>query len=368
MELNVLVLPGDGIGPEVTAEAVKALRVVCDAYGHRLELARGLIGGASLEAAGEPITRETLRDAVAADAVLLGAVGLPKYDSLPPARRPERGLLDLRKAMGVFANLRPVKARPALLGASPLKEERIAGTDLLILRELTGGLYFGRPRGFEGEGRERRAFNTMPYTFAEVERVARMAFELARARRRKVTSVDKANVLETSQLWRQVVTETAAEYPDVALDHLYVDNAAMQLVLNPGRFDVLLTENLFGDILSDEAAVLAGSIGLLPSGSLGARRADGRLPGLYEPIHGAAPDIAGRGLADPLGAIASVAAMLDWSFGLKAEAQALETAIDHVIERGPATPDLPGGKGTTTSVGDAVCAGLLEARRVGARP
>ena len=356
MELNILVLPGDGIGIEITAEAVKVLQTVCAAFGHRLILKRGLIGGASLEAIGRPISEETLRDAAEADAVLLGAVGLPKYDHLPPSQRAERGLLDLRRAMGVFANLRPVKAYPALHGASPLKEERIAGTDLLIVRELTGGLYFGQPRALVGAGKDRRAFNTMPYSYLEVERIARMAFELARTRRKKVTSVDKANVLETSQLWRQVVIEIAAEYPDVALDHLYVDNAAMQLVLNPRSFDVLVTENLFGDILSDEAAVLAGSIGLLPSGSLGVRRADGKLPGLYEPIHGSAPDIAGQGVANPLGTIGSAAAMLDWSFGLQAEAKAIEDAIDHVVQQGPTTPDLLSGKGTTASVGEAVCA------------
>lgn len=356
MELNILVLPGDGIGGEITREGVKALQTLCGAFGHRLVLSQGLVGGASLDDCGQPISAETLRKAVAADAVLLGAVGLPKYDHLPPALRAERGLLDLRKAMKVFANLRPVKAYPALHGASPLKEERIAGTDLLILRELTGGLYFGEPRALAGTGRERHALNTMPYAYPEVERIVRMAFELARTRRKQVTSVDKANVLETSQLWRQVVIEIAAEYPDVALDHLYVDNAAMQLVLNPKRFDVLVTENLFGDILSDEAAVLAGSIGLLPSGSLGARRADGKLPGLYEPIHGSAPDIAGKGIANPLGTIGSVAAMLDWSFGLKDEARILAEAIDDVIQQGPTTPDLLAGKGTTASVGDAVCA------------
>ncbi|HWQ07777.1 MAG TPA: 3-isopropylmalate dehydrogenase [Holophaga sp.] len=360
MELNILVLPGDGIGPEITAEAVKVLEAVCAARGHALALGTGLIGGASLEATGEPVSAATLAAAQAADAVLLGAVGLPKFDGLPPAKRAERGLLDLRKAMGVFANLRPVKAHPALHGASPLKEERVAGTDLLILRELTGGLYFGQPRALEGTGTARRAFNTLPYAYDEIARVAVLAFELARGRRRKVTSVDKANVLETSQLWRQVVTEIAAGYPDVALDHLYVDNASMQLVLNPRSFDVLLTENLFGDILSDEAAVLAGSIGLLPSGSLGARRPDGTVPGLYEPIHGSAPDLAGKGVANPLGTIGSVAAMLDWSFGLKAEAAAVEEAVAHVLEHGPCTPDLPGGKGTTAAVGDAVRTRILK--------
>jgi 3-isopropylmalate dehydrogenase len=364
MRLNILVLPGDGIGSEITREGVKVLRTVCQLHGHELVMKEGLIGGASLDVIGKPVSEATLKEAVEADAVLLGAVGLPKYDNLPPAQRAERGLLDLRKAMGVFANLRPVKAYPALHAASPLKEERIAGTDLLILRELTGGLYFGQPRALEGVGKERRAFNTMPYSYLEVERIARMAFELARTRRRKVTSVDKANVLETSQLWRQVVTEIAAEYPDVALDHLYVDNASMQLVLNPKSFDVLVTENLFGDILSDEAAVLAGSIGLLPSGSLGTRRADGKLPGLYEPIHGSAPDIAGQGIANPLGTIGSVAAMLDWTFGLKDEARSIEAAIDHVIQRGPTTPDLLGGNGTTASVGGAVCSQIKAAAKV----
>lgn len=364
MELKILVLPGDGIGTEITAQAVKVLRAVCEVFDHTLALKPGLIGGASLDALGKPVSEETLKDAVAADAVLLGAVGLPKYDHLPPAQRAERGLLDLRKAMGVFANLRPVKAYPALHGASPLKEDRIAGTDLLILRELTGGLYFGQPRALEGAGKERRAFNTMPYSYTEIERILRMAFELARTRRKKVTSVDKANVLETSQLWRQVAMELATEYPDVALDHLYVDNASMQLVLNPKSFDVLVTENLFGDILSDEAAVLAGSIGLLPSGSLGSPRADGKRPGLYEPIHGSAPDIAGRGIANPLGTIGSAAAMLDWSFGLKDEARAIEAAIEAVIAQGPTTPDLLVGTGTTSSVGDAVCAHILASAKV----
>jgi 3-isopropylmalate dehydrogenase len=364
MKLQILVLPGDGIGIEITREGVKALKAVAEVHGHQLELSEGLIGGASLDATGEPITEATLKAANAADAVLMGAVGTPKYDDAPPAKRPEKGLLGIRKAMGVFANLRPVKAYPALYGASPLKEERIQGTDMLILRELTGGLYFGAPRGFEGEGRERRGFNTMTYTYPEIERITRMAFELARKRRGRVTSVDKANVLETSQLWRAVVIEIARDYPDVTLDHLYVDNASMQLILRPSAFDVLLTENLFGDILSDEAAVIGGSIGLLPSGSLGAPRADGKLPGLYEPIHGSAPDIAGKGIANPLGTIGSVAVMLDWSFGLKEEAQAVQEAIDHVLATGPTTPDLLGGRGTTQSVGDAVAARILATAKV----
>lgn len=364
MRLNILVLPGDGIGIEITREGVKALRAVAQVFGHDLELSEGLIGGASLDATGEPITEATLRAANAADAVLMGAVGTPKYDDAPSHLRPEKGLLGIRRAMGVFANLRPVKAYPALFPASPLKEARIQGTDLLILRELTGGLYFGAPRGVEGAGAQRHAVNTMTYSYVEIERIARMAFELARKRRKHVTSVDKANVLETSQLWRAVVVEIARDYPDVALDHLYVDNAAMQLILRPSAFDVLLTENLFGDILSDEAAVIGGSIGLLPSGSLGSPRADGTLPGLYEPIHGSAPDIAGKGIANPLGTIGSVAVMLDWSFGLKAEARAVQDAIDHVLAAGPTTPDLLGGTGTTSSVGDAIAARILASSKV----
>ena len=364
MKLNILVLPGDGIGIEIMKEGVKVLKAVAEVFGHELNLSEGLIGGASLDATGEPITEATLAAANAADAVLMGAVGTPKYDTAPPSKRPEKGLLGIRKAMGVFANLRPVKAYPALYEASPLKESRIAGTDMLILRELTGGLYFGSPRGVEGEGKERHGYNTMTYCYEEIERIARMAFELARKRSKHVTSVDKANVLETSQLWRAIVIEIAQEYPDVTLDHLYVDNAAMQLILRPSFFDVILTENLFGDIISDEAAVIGGSIGLLPSGSLGTPRADGKLPGLYEPIHGSAPDIAGKGIANPLGTIGSVGIMLDWSFGLKDEAKAVQEAIDHVLAAGPTTPDLLGGKGSTSSVGDAVAAFILETAKV----
>ncbi|HTL99361.1 MAG TPA: 3-isopropylmalate dehydrogenase [Holophagaceae bacterium] len=353
MELNILSLPGDGIGPEVMAEAEKVLACAAGRFGHSVKLGRGLIGAAALRSGGKALPDSARAAAVAADAVLLGAVGLPDYDRHPPSERPEKGLLELRAAMGVFANLRPVKAHPSLLKASPLKEERVAGTDLLILRELTGGLYFGEPRGIA----RGRATNTMSYTEAEIDRVARLAFELARGRRRKVTSVDKANVLENSQLWRQVVDRVAGDHPDVKLEHLLVDNAAMQLVLEPRAFDVLLTENLFGDILSDEAAVLAGSIGLLASASLGLRREDGILPGLYEPIHGSAPSLAGKGLANPLGAIGSVALMLDWTFGLREEAALLEDAIAWLLEAGPLTPDL-GGDASTAQVGDALCARL----------
>ena len=267
MNLNVLVLPGDGIGEEVTHQAVRVLRRVADKFHHHLELAEGLLGGIAIHQTGSPLPEETLRLAAAADATLMGAVGLPEFDHAPPEKRPEKGLLGLRKALGVYANLRPVRAYASLLDSSPLKNHLVEGTDMIIVRELTGGIYYGTPRGIVENGAETRAVNTMTYTRSEIERVSRVAFHLARARRRKVTSVDKSNVLENSQLWRRVVIEVAEEFPDVALDHLLVDNCAMQLILNPRRFDVVLTENMFGDILSDEGAVLAGSIGMLPNGT-----------------------------------------------------------------------------------------------------
>jgi 3-isopropylmalate dehydrogenase len=290
----------------------------------------------------------------------MGAVGLPEFDNAPPDQRPEKGLLGIRKALGVYANLRPVKAYAALIDSSPLKNHLVEGTDMIIVRELTGGLYYGTPRGISGEGCQERAVNTMAYTRPEIERVARMAFHLARGRRRKVTSVDKSNVLENSQLWRRVVVEIAAEFPDVTLEHVLVDNCAMQLVLNPRRFDVLLTENLFGDILSDEGAVLAGSIGMLPSASIGERRPSGAWAGLYEPVHGSAPDIAGQNKANPLGAIGSVAAMLEYSFGLKEEANAVNAAMEAVLQSGKVTADLrpAGTPATTEQVGEAVCAAI----------
>ncbi len=295
--------------------------------------------------------------ALKADATLMGAVGLPEFDNAPPEKRPERGLLGIRKALEVFANLRPVRSYKALLDSSPLKNELVDGTDMIIVRELTGGLYYGTPRGISGTGSEERAVNTMLYTRPEIERVTHMAFQLARKRRKKVTSVDKSNVLENSQLWRRVVIEVAAQYPDVALDHLLVDNCAMQLVLDPKRFDVVLTENLFGDILSDEGAVLAGSIGMLPSASIGHQRPSGAWVGLYEPVHGSAPDIAGQNKANPLGAIGSAAALLEYSFGLIEEAKAVNEATERVLNSGRVTADLrPAGKPATTSeVGDAVC-------------
>lgn len=360
MNLNVLLLPGDGIGVEVTREAEKVLKQVAKTYGHTVSLQTGLLGGIAIHKTGTPFPDETRKLALEADATLMGAVGLPEFDNAPPEKRPEKGLLGIRQTLGVFANLRPVRAYEALIDSSPLKNDRVEGTDMIIVRELTGGMYYGTPRGISGTGAEERAVNTMVYTRPEIERVARMAFSLARNRRKKVTSVDKSNVLENSQLWRRVVTEIAAEYPDVELDHLLVDNCAMQLVLNPKRFDVVLTENMFGDILSDEGAVLAGSIGMLPSASIGGQRPSGAWVGLYEPVHGSAPDIAGQNKANPLGAIGSVAAMLEYSFGLLEEAKAVNQAVENVLNSGKVTADLKpaGTPATTTEVGDAVCAAL----------
>ena len=353
-------MPGDGIGLEVTREAVKVLKHVAGAHGHELSLSEGLLGGIAIHQTGNPFPDETRELALKADATLMGAVGLPEFDNAPPEKRPERGLLGIRKTLEVYANLRPVRSYKALLDSSPLKNELVDGTDMIIVRELTGGLYYGTPRGISGSGAEERAVNSMVYTRPEIERVAHMAFQLARKRRKKVTSVDKSNVLENSQLWRRVVTEIAAQYPDVTLDHLLVDNCAMQLVLNPRRFDVVLTENLFGDILSDEGAVLAGSIGMLPSASIGNRRPSGAWVGLYEPVHGSAPDIAGQNKANPLGAIGSVAAMFEYSFGLMEEARSVNRAVEDVLNSGRVTADLrPAGKPATTGeVGDAICAAL----------
>ena len=367
MQLKVLILPGDGIGMEVTREAVKVLEYVSESFGHELSVSEGLLGGIAIHKTGTPFPEKTRELALEADATLLGAVGLPEFDDAPPEKRPERGLLGIRKALGVYANLRPVRSYRALLDSSPLKNELVEGADLIIVRELTGGLYYGTPRGISGSGAEERAVNTMVYTRAEIERVAHMAFQLARKRRKKVTSVDKSNVLENSQLWRKVVTAVAAEYSDVALDHILVDNCAMQLVLNPKRFDVVLTENLFGDILSDEGAVLAGSIGMLPSASIGAKRRSGAWTGLYEPVHGSAPDIAGQNKANPLGAIGSVAAMLEYSFGLMDEARSVNRAIDEVLNSGRVTADLKPAErpASTSEVGDAICA-ALSARAVSA--
>lgn len=356
MQLNVLVLPGDGIGTEVTREAVRVLERVASRFHHTLRLTEGLLGGVAIHQTGTPFPEATATLAKDADATLLGAVGLPEFDNAPPSQRPERGLLGIRAALGVYANLRPVRTYQALIDSSPLKNHLVEGTDMIIVRELTGGIYYGTPRGVEGD----RAVNTMAYSRFEIERIARMAFELARKRRKKVSSVDKSNVLECSQLWRKVVTEVAAEYPDIELEHVLVDNCAMQLVLNPRRFDVVVTENMFGDILSDEGAVLAGSIGMLPSASIGGRKPSGAWAGLYEPVHGSAPDIAGQNKANPLGAIGSVAAMLEYSFGLLEEARAVTAAMETVLNSGRVTADLKptGPPATTEQVGQAVCDGI----------
>jgi len=360
MNFNILVLPGDGIGVEVTREAVRVLRHVARKWNHTLKMTDGLLGGIAIHKTGGPLPEETVKLARDADATLMGAVGLPEFDNAPPEKRPEKGLLGIRQVLGVYANLRPVRAYKALLDSSPLKNDRVAGTDMIIVRELTGGLYYGTPRGIEENGAQTRAINTMVYTRAEIERVTRMAFHLALGRRKKVTSVDKSNVLENSQLWRCVVTEIGREFPEVALDHILVDNCAMQLVLNPTRFDVVLTENMFGDILSDEGAVLAGSIGMLPSASIGDRKPSGAWVGLYEPVHGSAPDIAGQNKANPLGAIGSVAAMLEYSFGLKEEAAAVNAAMEAVLNAGTVTADLkPAGRpATTEQVGEAIVAAI----------
>ena len=357
MQLNILVLPGDGIGTEVTREAVRVLTRVAARYNHTLNLSEGLLGGVAIHKTGQAMPDETARLAQDADATLMGAVGLPEFDNAPPAQRPERGLLGIRAILGVYANLRPVRTYKALIDSSPLKNHLVEGTDMIIVRELTGGIYYGTPRGISGEAPNEHAVNTMAYSRHEIDRIARMAFELASKRRKKVSSVDKSNVLETSQLWRKVVTEVAADYPSVELEHVLVDNCAMQLVLNPRRFDVVVTENMFGDILSDEGAVLAGSIGMLPSASIGGKRPSGAWVGLYEPVHGSAPDIAGQNKANPLGAIGSVAAMLEYSFGLMEEAAAVNRAMEEVLNSGRVTADLkpPGAPATTEQVGQAVC-------------
>ena len=357
MQLNILILPGDGIGPEVTQEAVRVLRHITQKWNHTLQLQEELLGGIAIHKTGSPFPETTRNCACQADATLLGAVGLPEFDNLPPSERPEKGLLELRKAMGVYGNLRPILYYESLLDSSPLKNGIVHGTDILIVRELTGGLYFGQPRGIEGEGDTETATNSMVYQRLEIERVGRMAFSLAQKRRHHLTSVDKANVLENSQLWRRVMSELSSEFPDVVLDHMLVDNCAMQLLLKPTFFDVIVTENMFGDILSDEASVLAGSIGMLPSASVGNQLPNGVWRGLYEPVHGSAPDIAGQGKANPLAAIGSMAAMLNYSFGLSEEAAAVESAVRQVLESGNVTADLKtsGTPLSTQQVGEAVC-------------
>jgi 3-isopropylmalate dehydrogenase len=370
MHASIAVLPGDGIGPEVTSEAVHILHVVAERWGHTFATQEGLIGGCAIDATGEPLPAETTRLALGTDAVLLGAVGGPRWSDPNAAVRPEEGLLGLRKALGTYANLRPVSVHPALVAASPLKPDRLAGVDLVFVRELTGGMYFGEKTRQSIPGGE-RATDLCVYTTAEIERVVRVAAQLARQRRRTLTSVDKANVLETSRLWRRVTERVVHdEFPDVTLEHVLVDACAMRLVQAPATFDVVVTENLFGDILTDEASMLAGSIGMLPSASLGAaswRSEVAPTPttrrGLYEPIHGSAPDIAGRGVANPIGAMLSDAMLLRHSLGLHEEARAVEQAVNAVVADGWGTPDLRAAQGrrcTTRELGERIADRLLE--------
>lgn len=343
MQLNIAVLPGDGIGNEVTAEALKVLQVVAQKYGHSLNYNEGLVGGAAIEKDGIAITDATLEMCRNSDAILFGAVGLPQYDNEPMERRPELALFRLRKSFDLYANLRPVKNLPMLQNASTLKPEVLAGVDMVVVRELTGGIYFGQPSKRYTEDGVRKAVDTLPYTEQEVERIVRVAFELAKGRnnKKKVTSVDKSNVLNTSRLWREVANEVARDYPDITLEHLLVDSAAMMLIRKPAAFDVIVTENMFGDILTDEASMLAGSMGLLASASLGtAKNAHGGQFGLYEPIHGTAPDITGQGIANPLAAIGCAAMLLRLTYGLETEAAAIEAAIDRTLQQGLRTPDL----------------------------
>ena len=343
-----MLLPGDGVGPEVVEQAVRVLEAVGEKHNQQFSFDNGLIGGCSIDQFGVSLTDDTVEKCKRSGAVLMGAVGGPKWDDPAAKDRPERGLLRIRKELGVFANLRPVRIHPALIDASPLKPEKLAGVDMIVVRELTGGLYFGQPRGREMvDGRE-RAFDTLEYYDYEIRRVIEMAFKLAAGRRKKVTSVDKANVLDSSRLWRQIAMDVGKADPDIALDHVLVDTAAMKLVSSPAIFDVIVTENMFGDILTDEASVLSGSMGMLPSASLGSSG-----PGLYEPIHGSAPDIAGKGIANPLGTILSAALMLRYSFGLNDEADEIEHAVNKAIDQGARTVDL-GGKLTTVQMANEV--------------
>ncbi len=357
MSQQILLLPGDGIGPEITTEPEKVLNAAIERFDLDITTDTALVGGAAYDATGEPLPEETLAKAKAADAILFGAIGGPKWDTIERSKRPERGLLKLRSSLGLFANLRPAILFPQLASASSLKPEIVSGLDILIVRELTGGIYFGEPRGLREENGERVGFNTMVYSESEIRRIAKVAFELAQTRGKKLCSVDKANVLEVTELWKEVVNDVAKDYPEVEVSHMYVDNAAMQLVRAPKQFDVVVTGNLFGDILSDEAAMLTGSIGMLPSASLDVNR-----KGLYEPCHGSAPDIAGQNLANPLAAILSLAMLMRYSFERADVAQAIEDAVESVLEQGLRTGDIYT-EGTTKvgcdAMGDAVVKALL---------
>jgi 3-isopropylmalate dehydrogenase len=361
MKADITLLPGDGIGPEVLAASKKVLDTVADAFDHSFDMREYLIGGCAIDEGGTALPDDSLAACLQADAVLLGAVGGPKWDDPLAKVRPEQGLLGLRKELGLFANLRPVKPHPALLDASPLRSDILEQVDLVVVRELTGGIYFGEPRHRVPLNGEEQAVDTMTYTESEVRRVAHLAFQLSRERKGKVTSVDKANVLECSRLWRQTVSAVAKEYPDVELELLLVDAAAMHLLTRPSSFDVMLTGNLFGDILTDEASVLSGSMGNLASASIGETMNRLDMPrGLYEPIHGSAPDIAGKGIANPIGMIMSAAMLLRHSLGLEAEARAVEGAVNSVIAAGERTPDL-GGTHTTDSITEKIIQGLADA-------
>lgn len=361
MSYNFLVLPGDGIGDEVMGEALKVLDAVEQRFHREFDLSTDLVGGSSIDRFGTALRPETLDKAKRSDAVLFGAVGGPKWDD-PRARvRPEQGIIGLRRGLGLFANLRPVRVHSLLIDAGPIKPEVLAGTDMVVIRELTGGLYFGKPQRRWETSRGRQAVDTMRYSEKEVRRILQVGFELARQRRKKLTSVDKANILDTSRMWREIAVEMGRDYPDVALDHVLVDSMTMHLIRRPADFDVVVTENTFGDIITDEASVLAGSMGMLPSASLGKRRADGTGQGLYEPIHGTAPDIAGQGMANPLAMILSAALMLRYSCNLQAEAETIERAVDRVLAEGYRTPDIAQ-EGTrtvsTSAMGDRVAAAI----------
>ncbi|MHB8778200.1 MAG: 3-isopropylmalate dehydrogenase [Anaerolineales bacterium] len=352
MKSNITLLPGDGIGPEVVGEAVRVLDVIAGKFSHTFKFTERLMGGCSIDKYGSSLTDETLADCQSADAVLLGAVGGPKWDDPKAKDRPERGLLALRKGLGVFANLRPVKVHPALMEWSPIKPEKLQGVDILVLRELTGGLYFGWPKGRDVKDGRERVVDTLEYYDYEIRRVIELAFKLAKGRKKKVTSVDKANILESSRLWRQIAIQVGAENKDVELEHILVDTASMRLITGPAWMDVVVTENMFGDILTDEASVLAGSMGMLPSASLGESGV-----GLYEPIHGSAPDISGMGIANPIGTILSSAMMLRHSLKLEAEAASIEKAVDQTITAGARTADI-GGKLTTRQMADVIIKNL----------
>jgi len=363
LKFKLAILPGDGIGPEVLNEGIKALEAVGKKFGHSFELCRGLIGGVAIDAEGTALSDDTLAMCQKQDAILFGAVGGPKYDDPKAKVRPEDGLLAIRKGLGLFANLRPVKLYDFLANATPLKPDLVKGTDMIVVRELTGGLYFGRPKRQWSTSRGRRAVDSMSYSEQEIERIVRASFELARRRKKKLVSVDKANVLQSSRLWRQVAIEVSQDYPDVSIEHMLVDTCAMRLIMTPTYFDVIVTENTFGDILTDEASILAGSMGMIPSASIAGIPEEGvKIFGFYEPIHGSAPGIAGQNIANPIATILSVAMMLRYSLALNREAEAIEKAIDEILNEGYRTPDIMSAgmnKVGTREMGDVIAKKIL---------